>query len=68
MYKMRYIFFILLISSLFGQIKEKESRTFFSKLFKFGSKSEYEDGYWIDKWFRSREFATPVNILPIEIR
>ena len=65
---MRYIFFILLISSLFGQIKEKESRTFFSKLFKFGSKSEYEDGYWIDKWFRSREFATPVNIIPIEIR
>ncbi len=67
-YKFRHIFIILLISSLLGQIEKKEPNKFFFGLFKLGKKSNYEDGYWIDRWFRAREFATPVNIIPIEIR
>ena len=30
--------------------------------------SEYEEGYWFDKWFRSREFSAPITYMPIEIR
>ncbi|MDC3166517.1 hypothetical protein OA955_02055, partial [Candidatus Marinimicrobia bacterium] len=53
---------------LSAQIKEKESRSFFFDLIKFDSNSKYEKGYWINKWFFSREFSAPVNVLPFEVR
>ena len=30
--------------------------------------NEYEEGYWFDKWFRSREFSAPITYMPVEIR
>ena len=62
------IFFVLLLSFVSADIKEKEPRTFLFGLIKFDTESAYEDGYWINKWFYAREFASPVNIIPIEIR
>jgi len=53
---------------LSAQTGKKEPRTFFFGLIKFDSDSPYEDGYWLNKWFFSREFASPVNIIPIELR
>ena len=64
----RHVLIALLITSLSAQLKEKEPRTFLFGLIKFDTESEYEDGYWINKWFFAREFASPVNIIPIEIR
>ena len=64
----RHVLIALLVTSLSGQIKEKEPKTFLFGLIKFDTESEYEDGYWINKWFFAREFASPVNIIPIEIR
>ena len=61
------LFFIFLVS-LHGQVKEKKPRTFLFGLIKFDTESEYEDGYWINKWFYAREFAAPISIIPIEIR
>ena len=37
-------------------------------LIKFDTESEYEDGYWINKWFYAREFASPITNVTIEIR
>ena len=65
----RHILFSLILSGLFGQIKEeKEPRTFLFGLIKFDTESAYEDGYWINKWFYAREFASPINIIPLEFR
>ena len=65
----RHILFSFILSGLFGQIEEeKEPRTFLFGLIKFDTESAYEDGYWINKWFYAREFASPVNIIPIEVR
>ncbi len=61
------LFFIFLVS-LHGQVKEKKPRTILFGLIKFDTESEYEDGYWINKWFYAREFAAPISIIPIEIR
>lgn len=67
--KNRQIFFyFFILYSLSAQIKEKEPRSFFFGLIKFDKKSTYEDGYWINKWFFSREFSAPINILPFEVR
>ncbi len=63
----RLIFFILL-SILYAQIEEKKPKSFFFGLIKFDTESPYEDGYWINKWFFAREFASPINIIPIELR
>ena len=62
------ILFFIFMAILPAQIKEKEPKTFLFGLIKFDTESEYEDGYWVNKWFYSREFASPVNIIPIEIR
>lgn len=32
------------------------------------SEIEYEDGYWKDRIFRSREFHEPINFIPFEVR
>ena len=53
---------------LYGQIEEKEPKTFLFGLLKFDTQSPYEDGYWINKWFYAREFAAPVNFIPVEVR
>ena len=67
--KNRQIFFyFFILYGLSAQIKEKEPRSFFFGLIKFDSDSKYEDGYWINKWFFSREFSAPINVLPFEIR
>ena len=60
------ILFIFLSTTLLAQ--DKESKTFLFGLIKLDRDSEFEDGYWINKWFYSREFAAPVNLIPIEFR
>ena len=58
----------IFLCKLIGQPVEKEPKTYFFGLIKIDSDSPYEDGYWLNKWFFSREFASPVNIAPIELR
>ena len=58
----------MLVTFLSAQGEKKEPKTFLFGLIKFDTESEYEDGYWINKWFFAREFASPVNLIPIEIR
>ncbi|MAV96715.1 MAG: hypothetical protein CMG06_06195, partial [Candidatus Marinimicrobia bacterium] len=58
----------MLVTFLSAQIEKKEPKTFLFGLIKFDTESAYEDGYWINKWFFAREFASPVNLIPIEIR
>tara|TARA_B100000686_G_scaffold80943_1_gene87356 strand:- start:16776 stop:18626 length:1851 start_codon:yes stop_codon:yes gene_type:complete len=64
-YFLSVIFAAMLFSQVFG---EKEPRTLLFGLIKFDKESPYESGYWFDKWFRSREFASPVIFIPIELR
>ena len=59
---------IILCTFLTAQGRAKEPKTFLFGLLKFDTQSEYEDGYLINKWLFAREFASPVNIIPIEIR
>ena len=47
---------------------DKNPKKLFWGLMSIDEKSEYEKGYWIDKWFRSREFSAPVTYMPVEIR
>tara|TARA_S200000501_G_scaffold67635_3_gene59185 strand:+ start:940 stop:2790 length:1851 start_codon:yes stop_codon:yes gene_type:complete len=64
-----YLLLLIVFGPLFGQLnKKKEPKTFLFGLIKFDSESTYESGYWFDRWFRSREFAAPVNFIPIELR
>ena len=58
----------IFLCKLIGQPVEKEPKTYFFGLIKIDSDSPYEDGYWLNKWFFSREFASPVNLVPIELR
>lgn len=58
----------MLVTFLSAQVDKKEPKTFLFGLIKFDTESEYEDGYWINKWFFAREFASPVSLIPIEIR
>ena len=62
------VFFLFVFCGLSAQIEEKEPRSFLFGLIKLDKQSKYEDGYWINKWFFSREFFTPVNIMPVEVR
>ena len=65
------IIFILIAFSSFYNAKNNEKvnmKTYFLSIFKIDKSSPYEDGYWINKWFYSREFAKPINFMPIEIR
>ena len=69
MKKTRHALFILILSGLCGQIEEeKKPKTFLFGLIKFDTESAYEEGAWFDKWFHAREFAAPVNMIPVEIR
>ena len=62
------VFFLFVFCGLSAQIEEKEPRSFLFGLIKLDKQSKYEDGYWINKWFFSREFSSPVNIMPVEVR
>ena len=63
------VMFCLMIVNLSSQslIKQKPKKLFWG-LITLNKGDEYEDGYWFDKWFRSREFATPITYMPVEIR
>ena len=68
MKKTHHALFILILSGLCGQIEEeKKPKTFLFGLIKFDTESAYEEGAWFDKWFHAREFAAPVNLIPVEI-
>jgi len=68
MKKTRHALFIIILSGLCGQIEEeKKPKTFLFGLIKFDTESAYEEGAWFDKWFHAREFAVPVNMIPVEI-
>ena len=67
--KDKYIYtYLFVFYSLSAQIIEKEQSSLIFDLIKINKGSAYEDGYWINKWFFSREFASPVNFLPLEVR
>ena len=68
MKNIRRVLILMLVTFLSAQVDKKEPKTFLFGLIKFDTESEYEDGYWINKWFFAREFASPVNLIPIEIR
>ena len=69
MKKTRHALLLLFLSGLCGQIEEeKKPKTFLFGLIKFDTESAYEEGAWFDKWFHAREFAAPVNMIPVEIR
>ena len=67
-----FIWFVLalvMITNLSSQsLFKQQPKTLFWGLIKIDKEDEYEDGYWFDKWFRSREFSAPVTYMPVEIR
>ena len=63
------ILILIILSGLNGQIEDKKkTKTFLFGLIKFDTESAYEKGAWSDKWLHAREFATPVKIIPVELR
>ncbi len=63
------VIILLTTGNLYSQSSlEKSPKKVFWGLITIDEKSEYEDGYWFDRWFRSREFAAPVTYMPVEIR
>ena len=64
---MQYYLFYFLVQINWTTSRKRTQNLFFG-LIKIDSDSPYEDGYWLNKWFFSREFASPVNIVPIELR
>ena len=59
---------LLMVSNLSSQsLSKQKPRTLLWGLITIDKESEYEDGYWFDKWFRSREFAAPITYMPVEI-
>tara|TARA_B100000470_G_scaffold105223_1_gene81177 strand:+ start:1043 stop:2890 length:1848 start_codon:yes stop_codon:yes gene_type:complete len=67
-----FIWFVLalvMITNLSSQsLFKQQPKTLFWGLIKIDKEDEYEEGYWFDKWFRSREFSAPVTYMPVEIR
>ena len=65
----QFLLILLFIGTIAGQSQdEEEPKTFLFGLIKFDTSSPYEEGYWIDRWFRAREFSIPITFMPIEIR
>ena len=64
------VLIIVALTSFYNaqNINKDDTKKYFFGLLKFDNKSPYEDGFWINKWFYSREFAAPINFIPIEIR
>ncbi len=63
------VIIIFITGSLISQslLKEKPKKLLWG-LISIDINSEYEKGYWFDKWFRSREFSAPITYMPVEIR
>ena len=60
---------LVMITSISSQsLLKQKPKTLFWGLIKIDKENEYEQGYWFDKWFRSREFSAPVTYMPVEIR
>ena len=60
---------LVMITNLSSQsFFKQQPKTLFWGLIKIDKEDEYEEGYWFDKWFRSREFSAPVTYMPVEIR
>ena len=60
---------LVMITNLSSQsLFKQQPKTLFWGLIKIDKEDEYEEGYWFDKWFRSREFSAPVTYMPVEIR
>ena len=60
---------LFIIGNLYSQsLLEKKPKKLFWGLISIDKENEYEEGYWFDKWFRSREFSAPITYMPIEIR
>ena len=65
-----WIIIILIITGILNSqsFSEKKPQKLFWGLISIDKGSEYEEGYWFDKWFRSREFSAPITYMPVEIR
>ncbi len=65
-----WILIILLINEFLNSQSfiDKKPKKLFWGLITLDKGSEYEEGYWFDKWFRSREFSAPITYMPVEIR
>ena len=60
---------LVMITNLSSQsLFKQQPKTLFWGLIKIDKEDEYEERYWFDKWFRSREFSAPVTYMPVEIR
>ncbi len=73
MVKLKIINWVAIILFAYGKlysqpISDSPPRKLFWGLITVDKKGEYEEGYWYDKWFRSREFSAPTTYMPIEIR
>ena len=68
--KIKYYFYALVILlNLYGQEKEQDKKvSLLWGLIKFDNKSDYEDGYWVNKWIFNQEFSAPINRIPMEVR
>ena len=64
-----FVLILFIAGDLYSQsfLEEKPKKLFWG-LISTNKDSEYEKGYWFDKWFRSREFSAPITYMPVEIR
>ena len=64
-----FILVSVMTTGLSSQLLSKEKpRNLFWGLIKIDNEDKDEDIHWFDKWFRTREFATPITYMPVEIR
>ncbi len=64
-----YILTITILLNLYGQDKEDDKKvSYLWGLIKLNKKSNYEDGYWINKWLFNQEFSAPIKRIPVEVR
>ena len=73
MVKQKIFNWIVIILFIFGKVNSQSlskqaPKKLFWGLITIDKENEYEDGYWFDKWFRSREFSAPITYMPVEIR
>ena len=64
-----FVIILFIAGDLYSQsFLEEKPKKLFLGLISTNKDSEYEKGYWFDKWFRSREFSAPITYMPVEIR
>ncbi len=60
---------LIIVGNLYSQsLLEKKPGKLLWGIISTDKESEYEEGYWFDKWFRTREFSAPITYMPVEIR